>query len=114
MVTLPPDACIVRCRWMYTVKDKPYGSISYHKARLVVKSFSRHDFDYFETFSLVAHLNSIRFLFSLVMNLDRSLFQFDIQNGFLYGDLQGDVYGTISRVCCLEGACSLQTQESNL
>ena len=37
-------------------------------------------------------MNSIRILFSIVVNLSWSLFQIDVKNAFLYGDLQDEVY----------------------
>ena len=37
-------------------------------------------------------MNSIRILFSAVVNLSWSLFQLDVKNAFLYGDLQEEVY----------------------
>ncbi|KAL0392174.1 UNVERIFIED_CONTAM: Sucrose transport protein SUC4 [Sesamum radiatum] len=48
--------------------------------------------DYFETFSLVARLNSVRVLFSLALNLNWAIYQMDIKNAFLYGDLNETVY----------------------
>lgn len=48
--------------------------------------------DYFKTFSLVAHLNFIRILFFLTVNQRWPLYQLDVKNTFLYGDLQEQVY----------------------
>ena len=48
--------------------------------------------DYFETFLPVARLNSIRILFSIVINLSWPLFQLDVKNAFLDGDLKEEVY----------------------
>jgi len=48
--------------------------------------------DYFEMFSPIFRINSIRILFSIVVNLSWSLFQLDVKFAFLYGDLQEEVY----------------------
>ncbi|KAL0368250.1 UNVERIFIED_CONTAM: Retrovirus-related Pol polyprotein from transposon RE2 [Sesamum calycinum] len=69
------------------------GTLERYKARLVAKGFTQtYGVDYFETFSPVARLNSIRVLFSLAVNLNGTMYQMDIKNAFLYGDLNETVY----------------------
>jgi len=50
--------------------------------------------DYFETFSPspVTKLNSICVMISLAINLSWPLFQLDVKNAFLHGDLAEEVY----------------------
>ena len=48
--------------------------------------------DYFEMFSLVARMNSIRIIFSVIVNLSWPLYQLDVKNAFLYDNLQEEVY----------------------
>jgi len=63
------------------------------KARLVTKSYTHtYGVDYFETFSPVARLNSIRILFFIIVTLSWPLFQLNVNNAFLYGDLKEKVY----------------------
>jgi len=62
------------------------------KAILVAKSYTQtYGVDCFET-SLVACLNSIRILFSVVVSMEWPLFQLDVKNAFLYGNLKVKVY----------------------
>ncbi|KAL0296304.1 UNVERIFIED_CONTAM: Copia protein [Sesamum radiatum] len=88
-----PNADIVACRWVFTLKFRADGTLERYKARLVAKGFTQtYGVDYFETFSPVACLNSIRVLFSLTVNLSWPMYQMDIKNAFLYGDLNETVY----------------------
>jgi len=64
-----------------------------YKAKLVARGYTQiYGVNYFETFSPVIRMNSFRILFSIVVNLSCPLFQMDIKNAFLYGDLQEEVY----------------------
>ena len=64
-----------------------------YNAELVTKGYTQtYGIDYFETFSPAARMNSIRIPFSIVVNLSWPLFQLDVKNAFLYGDLQEEVY----------------------
>ncbi|KAK4397606.1 Retrovirus-related Pol polyprotein from transposon RE2 [Sesamum angolense] len=93
LVEVTPDTDIVACRWVFTLKFRADGTLDRYKARLVAKGFTQtYGVDYFETFSPVARLNSIRVLFSLAVNLNWTMYQMDIKNAFLYGDLNGTVY----------------------
>ena len=89
LVSALTDIVIVGCRWVYTMKYRPDGSIDRYKIRLIAKSYTQtYGVDYFETFSPVARLNSIGILFSIVVNMSWPLFQLDVKNAFLYGDLK--------------------------
>ncbi|KAK8936826.1 hypothetical protein KSP39_PZI012397 [Platanthera zijinensis] len=57
------------------------------------KGFTQQEgLDYAETFSPVAKLNSVRVLISVFVHRRWPLFQLDIKNAFLNGDLQETVY----------------------
>ena len=64
-----------------------------HKARLVAKGFSQVEgIDYTETFSLVAKMNSIRLVLSLVASFKWEVHQMDVKSAFLHGDLHEEIY----------------------
>jgi hypothetical protein len=95
LIPKPVGTSIVGCRWVFTVKQNPDGTVDHLKARLVAKGFTQtYGFDYTETFSPVAKLNSIRIIISLAANLDWPLHQLDVKNAFLHGDLTETVYMT--------------------
>ena len=71
IVDLPKGKIPVSCRWVFTLKCKPNGSLDRHKARLVARGYTQtYGIDYQETFALVAKLNTIRILISLAINFD--------------------------------------------
>ena len=88
LILTPTNAVIVGCRWVFTLKYRPDGSVDRYKARLVAKGYTQtYGIDYFETFSSVIRINSIMILFSIAVNLSWSLFQLDVKNAFLYENL---------------------------
>lgn len=77
----------------YTVKYKVDGSIDRYKSRQVAKGFTwTYGIDYQETIALVAKMNSIRVLLSIATNKEWPLWQLDVKNAFLHGDLHEKVY----------------------
>ena len=93
LVPRPIDANVVSCKWVYSLKYNPDGSIARYKARLVARGFSQaYGLDYHETFSPVARFSSIRVLFSIALDQSWLLHQLDVSNAFLYGDLDEQVF----------------------
>ena len=93
LVTLLPGKSVVGCKWIYKIKTRSDGSIERYKARLVAKGFTEeYGIDYEETFAPVACISSVRAFLTVAGASKWDIFQMDLKNTFLNGDLSEEVY----------------------
>ena len=84
---------MVDCKWIYKIKTHSDGSIERYKACLVTKGFTQeYGIDYEETFAPVARISYIRAILAVAAASKWDLFQMNVKNAFLNGDLSEEVY----------------------
>ena len=84
---------MVGCKWIYKIKTRSDRFIERYKARLIAKGFTQeYEIDYEETFAPVACISSICALLAVAAASKWDLFQMDVKNAFLNGNLSEEVY----------------------
>jgi hypothetical protein len=87
------------CKWVLKKKLRSDGTIDKYKARLVAKGYTQKEReDFFDTYSPVARLTTIRVLLSLAASHGLLVHQMDAKTAFLNVELK-DLYGSARRVC---------------
>ena len=72
---------------------KADGSIDKYKARLVIKGFRQKEgLDYFDTYSPVTRITSIRLVLAIAALRNLEVHQMDVKTAFLNGDLEEEIY----------------------
>jgi hypothetical protein len=83
----------VGCKWVLKNKLRPDGTIDKYKARLVAKGYTKKEGeDFFDTYSLVARLTTIRVLLSLAASHGLLVHQMDVKTTVLNGELEEEIY----------------------
>jgi Reverse transcriptase (RNA-dependent DNA polymerase) len=112
IVQLPKGKKVVGCKWVYKLKYNSDGTIERYKTRLVAKGYTQtHIINYQEIFTSVAKMNTVRILFSIAVNQNWTIYQLDVKNIFLQGNLDEDVYMTLppghNKECDASTVCKL-------
>jgi hypothetical protein len=88
LVDLPSGCKPLGYKWIFKRKMKADGSIDKYKARLVVKSYKQKEcVDYFDTYSSVTRITSIRMLIAIAALYNLEIHQMDVKTIFLNGEL---------------------------
>lgn len=89
---LPKGSKLVGSKWIFRKKLRPDGSIDKFKAMLVIKGFTqKKGVDFFDTFSPVIKIGTIRTLMALAAIHDLIVHQIDVKTAFLNGDLEEEI-----------------------
>jgi hypothetical protein len=93
VVDIPPDRTPLPVIWVYKYKTDEYGNRVLFKSRLVVRGdMAIAGFDYFETYSPVAKIDSIRLVLALIITHRLIPLQLDIGNAYVQSELLEEVY----------------------
>ncbi|KAL0388370.1 UNVERIFIED_CONTAM: Retrovirus-related Pol polyprotein from transposon TNT 1-94 [Sesamum radiatum] len=93
LVDLPSGSKPLGCKWILKRKYKADGSIDKYKARLVAKGFKQKEgLDFFDTYSPVTRITSIRVLIAVAALYDLEIHQMDVKTAFLNGELDEEIY----------------------
>ncbi|GKV41609.1 hypothetical protein SLEP1_g49115 [Rubroshorea leprosula] len=93
LVPYHPNQHVLGCKWIFQIKRGKDGSIAHYKACLVAKGFhQRPGSDYLNTFSPVIKPTTIWTVLSLIVSSRWPLKQLDVNNAFLHGELDEELY----------------------
>lgn len=84
--------------WVYKIKQNSDVYVERYKARLVAKGFIQLEgLDYKETFALVVKMPIVPTVLAIKLLMVNvwPLYQLNVNNTFLYGNLNEDVYMTL-------------------
>uniref|UniRef100_A0A803QFQ1 Reverse transcriptase Ty1/copia-type domain-containing protein n=1 Tax=Cannabis sativa TaxID=3483 RepID=A0A803QFQ1_CANSA len=84
---------VVGNKWVHRIKRNADGSVKRYKARLVAKGFHQSlSVDFYQTFSPVIKASTIRIVLTIAVSKGLKIKQLDVNNAFLNGQLEEDVY----------------------
>ena len=82
---------MIGSKWVYKVNKN--ADVEQYTAKLVARGYSQPEgIDYEEVFAPVARNNSIRSLLAVANVSDWKIYQMDVKNAFLRGELKEEIY----------------------
>ena len=93
LVELPLGCKTLSFMLVFKRKRKVDGSIDKYKVRLVIKDYKQTEgLNYFDTYSPITRINSIRMVLVIVALKNLEVHQMDVKTTFLNGDLEEEIY----------------------
>ncbi|KAJ8754604.1 hypothetical protein K2173_010695 [Erythroxylum novogranatense] len=93
LTVLPKGKKDIGSKWVYKVKLKPDATVDRYKARLVSKGYNQIEgVDYNECFSPIAKIVTVRLFIVVAVAKGWPLHQLDINNAFLHGYIDEELY----------------------
>lgn len=101
---LPKGKSAIGCKWAFIIKYKTNGEVERYKARLVAKGYNQAaGIDYQETFSPVVEMVTVRVVITLAVAENWTIYQIDVYNSFLQGDLTKEVFMELPKGLNVQG-----------
>ncbi|KAM2928689.1 hypothetical protein COP2_035913 [Malus domestica] len=93
LTDLPSGGKTIGVKWVFKTKLNENGEVDKYKAQLVAKGYSQqYGVDFSEVFALVARLDTIRVVISLVAQMSWKIYQLDVKSAFLHGEINEEVF----------------------